>query len=97
MEDFIKLYDELGAEKIDSLYEFSCLKATGFEDEKAYKLISLLHNLWLKDENNYGISKLSDMLYEVEDEIDDEMTIREILSLMYEKEYFNSNDEEGIF
>jgi len=83
-EEFMKLYDELGWSKVDDLYHYSCLLASGFDKDKAYELISLLNDLWLKDENNYSISKLSDMLYEVYDDIEDDMSTREILELMYE-------------
>lgn len=86
-----KLYNELGVCKIDDLYHYNCLLTSGFDKDKAYDLISTLNSLWLKDENNYGISKLSDMLYEVYDEIEDEideMTSYEILEVMYENDEY---------
>lgn len=87
-EEFIELYKQLGYTTIDDLYHYSCLLASGFDEEQSYKLISLLNDLWLKDENNYSISKLSDMLYEIYDDINDSMSTRQILTLMYENEDF---------
>lgn len=84
-----KLYNELGWQKIDELYDYSCLLTSGFNEEQAYNLKGLLNELWLKDENNYSISKLSDMLYNVYDDIVDDidnMTTREILLEMYYNE-----------
>lgn len=78
-----KLYNDLG-NKIDTLYYYSCLLASGFDKDTAYKNINLLKELWLKDENELCISKLSDMLYEVYDDIDNTMTTRKILLIMYE-------------
>ena len=73
--------------KIDELYNYSCLLTSGFSKEQAYNLIGLLNDLWLDDENNYSVSKLSDMLYNVYDDIDiEEMGTREILAKMYEEE-----------
>ena len=86
-EEFMKLYDELGWSKVDDLYHYSCLLESGFNKDKAYELISLLNDLWLKDENNFSISKLSDMLYDIYDDIEDEineLSTREVLELMYE-------------
>lgn len=80
MEEFVKLYEELGDTKIDNLYFYSCLKCSGFKDENAYKLIDVLKELWVKDETNTSISSLSDMLYENYEDLDIEnMTAREIL------------------
>lgn len=82
-EDFIKTYNDLTAQDnlmVDKLYMFSCLKCSGFEDNKAYELVGLLNELWLKDETNTSISLLSDMLYENYEDLDIEnMTAREIL------------------
>lgn len=90
-----KLYEELGYCKIDDLYMYSCLLCSGFEKDTAYELISLLNDLWLKDENNYSISKLSDMLYNVYEDYDiDDMGTRELLLLMYEHEDDYYEDEE---
>lgn len=81
-----ELYETLGNWRIDYLYAYSCLLASGFDRENAYYLVGTLRELWLKDENNYGISKLSDMLFnifeEYKDELDD-MLPREILGIMY--------------
>ena len=82
-EEFIKAYNDLTAQDnlmVDKLYMFSCLKCSGFEDNKAYELVGLLNELWLKDETNTSISLLSDMLYENYEDLDIEnMTAREIL------------------
>lgn len=80
MEELLKLYYKLGDSKIDTLYMFSCLKASGFDDETAYHLLSTLNELWLKDETNTSISTLSDLLYENYEDLDiKNMTAREIL------------------
>lgn len=80
-----KLYKEVGEENIDNLYAYSCLLASGFDKEQAFNLFNLLVDLWLKDENDYGLSKLSDMLYDIYDDIkDDIMSVKEILIKMYE-------------
>lgn len=65
MKDFIELYNELGNNKIEELYMFSCLKTSGFNDELGQKLIPLLRDLWLDDMACRCISQLSDNLYEV--------------------------------
>lgn len=84
-----KLYKEVGEENIDNLYAYSCLLASGFDKEQAFNLFNLLIDLWLKDENDYGLSKLSDMLYytynDIEDNIDN-MSVKEILIKMYQYE-----------
>ena len=95
-EEFMKLYDELGWVKVDELYHYSCLITSGFNKEQAYNLKGLLNELWLKDENNYSISKLSDMLYNIYDDIKDDiedMATREILLEMYNNEdYYDDED-----
>lgn len=82
-EKFLTSYYKLTAQDnltVDKLYMFSCLKCSGFEDNKAYELVGLLNELWLKDETNTSISSLSDMLYENYEDLDIEnMTAREIL------------------
>ncbi|MCI6457264.1 MAG: hypothetical protein MSA56_06140 [Clostridium sp.] len=82
-EEFIKTYNDLTAQDnlmVDKLYMFSCLKCSGFEDNKAYELVGLLNELWLKDETNTSISLLSDMLYKNYEDLNIEnMTAREIL------------------
>lgn len=83
-EEFIEIYNSLSDETIDNLYVFSCLKLSGFDYDIAYSLIYTLKSLWLKDENNYSISCLSDMLYNVYDEDFLKLTTREQLQLMYE-------------
>ena len=84
-----KLYKEVGEENIDNLYAYSCLLASGFNEEQAFNLFGLLIDLWLKDENNYGLSKLSDMLHRIYNNIEDninDMCVREILIKMYQYE-----------
>lgn len=82
-EKFLTSYYKLTAQDnlmVDKLYMFGCLKCSGFEDNKAYELVGLLNELWLKDETNTSISSLSDMLYENYEDLDIEnMTAREIL------------------
>ena len=84
--NFMELYNELGDNKIEELYMFSCLKASGFNDELGQKLISLLRELWLDDMACRCISQLSDNLYEVyvnADKTEDflELTSKELLEL----------------
>lgn len=88
--EFIGLYNRLMNNYyiniIDELYAFSCLKYSGFSDSKAYELKSLLYELWLKDENDISISRLSDMLYENYDKIDfEKLGARGILLFLYEE------------
>lgn len=79
-EDFVKLYEELGWSKVNDLYMYSCLLTSGFDKEKAYDLISLLDDLWLKDESGASISTISDALYDNYKDLDlDNMSTREIL------------------
>lgn len=79
-EDFVKLYEELGWSKVNDLYMYSCLLTSGFDKEKAYDLISILDDLWLKDENGTSISTISDALYDNYKDLDlDKMSTREIL------------------
>lgn len=88
-EEMEKLYKEIGDRKISDLYAYSCLLTSGFDKEQAFNLYDLLTSLWLKDENEYCFSKLSDMLYRVYDFIKDEidnMSAREILIKMYQYE-----------
>lgn len=92
-----KLYKEVGEKNVNNLYAYSCLLASGFDKEQAFNLFNLLIDLWLEDENDYGLSKLSDMLYDIyniiEDDIDNMSTI-EILGEMYE---YKLSDDEGRF
>jgi hypothetical protein len=88
-EEMEKLYKEVGEENIDNLYAYSCLLASGFDKEQAFNLFNLLIGLWLKDENDYGLSKLSDMLYNIYNDIEDNinnMCVKEILIKMYQYE-----------
>lgn len=79
-EDFMKLYEELGWSKVNDLYMYSCLITSGFDKDTAYDLISLLDDLWLKDESNTSISTISDALYDNYEYLDiDNMSTREIL------------------
>lgn len=88
-EEMEKLYKEVGEENIDNLYAYSCLLTSGFNEEQAFNLFGLLIDLWLKDENNYGLSKLSDMLHKIYNNIKNninDMCVREILIKMYQYE-----------
>ena len=88
-EEMEKLYKEVGEENIDNLYAYSCLLASGFDEEQAFNLFGLLIELELKDENNYGLSKLSDMLHKIYNNIKNninDMCVREILIKMYQYE-----------
>ena len=83
---FIELYNELGDTRIEELYMFSCLKASGFDDELGQKLIPLLRQLWLDDYSCGCISQLSDNLYAVYENADKtedflELTSKELLEL----------------
>ncbi len=83
-EEFIKLYEDLTWSKVNDLYMYSCLVTSGFDKDKAYDLISLLDDLWIKDESNTSISTISDALYENYDYLDiDNMSTREILVELY--------------
>ena len=48
-ETLLYLYEKLEEQTIDELYMLSCLKASGFDKDKAYSLIPTLNDLWLKD------------------------------------------------
>lgn len=88
-EEMEKLYKEVGEENIDNLYAYSCLLTSGFDEEQAFNLFGLLIDLWLKDENDYGLSKLSDMLHRIYNNIKNninDMCVREILIKMYQYE-----------
>lgn len=91
-----KLYTELGYCKIADLYTYNCLLLSGFDKDTAYDLISLLNDLYIKDENNYSIGKLSDMLYNVYDDYDiEDMATRELLTLMYmHEDDYDEEDED---
>lgn len=79
-ENFMKLYEELTWSKVNDLYMYSCLITSGFDKDTAYDLISLLDDLWLKDEGNTSISTISDALYDNYEILDiDNMSSREIL------------------
>ena len=83
-EIFMKTYDNLGWSKVNDLYIFSCLLTSGFDKDVAYDLISLLDDLWIKDENETSISMLSDMLFDKYEYLDiDNMSTREILIELY--------------
>jgi len=72
---------------IDDMYMFNCLQLSGFSNDQAYNLKSLLKDLWLKDENCRCISGLSDMLYEyyTNHAGDIDMSTRQLLVKMYEE------------
>lgn len=76
----IKLFEYLGEQNVDDLYHYGCLKSSGFDEDKAYELIPLLKELWLKDETNTMISTISDALYDNFEDLDlENMSTREIL------------------
>ena len=91
-ETLLYLYEKLEEQTSGEWEMLNFLKASGFDKDKAYSLIPTLNDLWLKDENNYSLSKLSDMLYNVYDEDMLELTTRELVQVMYENEL---NDDEG--
>ena len=80
------------ADKITILYNL--LYYTVFIAMEEELLVRGICVYLLKDENNYGLSKLSDMLYNMYDEDMFELTTRELLQVMYENEL---NDDEGRF
>ena len=82
MKDFIELYNGLGNNKIEELYMFSCLKASGFNDELGQKLIPLLKDLWLDDTACRCISQLSDNLYAVYEENGISYQLLEIMNVV---------------
>ena len=68
---------------ITRLYEYDCLSLSLKNKENAYPLMDTLQRLWLDTRNifkeEYGISKISDILNEVSENVDD------ILSLSYDE------------
>lgn len=64
-EEFIKLYKSLNEKTINGLYEFSCLRKSGFKEDLAYKLVPLIDEIWRDDIACRCISLLSENLYEV--------------------------------
>lgn len=83
MEKIKELYQNLDDSTITDLYMYSCLIASGFNEEKATELLPLLKEIWLKDETDKGISSLSDSLFEAykNDVKIKELSPREILNL----------------
>ena len=83
MEKIKELYQNLDDSTITDLYMYSCLIASGFNEEKATELLPLLKEIWLKDETDKGISTLSDSLFRAykNDVKIKELSSREILSL----------------
>lgn len=67
---------------VESLYMLDCLRASGFKDAEALDHIDLLRSLWIKDETDTSIGRLSDYLFQYVNEVDDykEKSVREILS-----------------
>lgn len=85
-EEIEKLYNDLSDHKIEDLYIYSCLLCSGFNKEMAYYFIPRLKELWLKDENESCISKLSDLLFDLYEENGRdilELTTREMLEVMF--------------
>lgn len=68
---------------ITRLYEYDCLSLSQKNKENVYFLLEILQKLWLDTsgslKQDYGISKLNDILNEVSERVDD------ILSLSYEE------------
>ena len=83
MERIKELYQSLDDSTITDLYMYSCLIASGFNEEKATELLPLLKEIWLKDETDKEISSLSDSLFEAykNDVKIKELSPREILTL----------------
>ena len=83
MEKIRELYQSLDDSTIIDLYMYSCLIASGFNEEKTTELLPLLKEIWLKDETDKGISSLSDSLFEAykNDVRIKELSPREILTL----------------
>lgn len=83
MEKIKELYQNLDDSTIINLYMYSCLIASGFNEEKVTELLPLLKEIWLKDETDKGISTLSDSLFRAykNDIKIEELSPREILSL----------------
>ncbi len=76
------LYSKIGDIDIDKLYMYSCLKWSGFDDDLAFDYIDILRQVWLKDEMNRSLSYLSDGIFEIYENIGNEvlkMTPSEIL------------------
>lgn len=78
-----RLRKAIGGYNITRLYEYDCLSLSLKNKENAYPLMDTLQSLWLDTRNifkeEYGISKISDILNEVSENVDD------ILSLSYEE------------
>lgn len=81
-----ELYNKLGDTGVDELYYYSCLLESGFNEDVAYDLIGTLNALYLQDESGLTIGVLSDSLYDIYDDIKDNidtMTDSEILEKIY--------------
>lgn len=78
-----RLRKAIGGYNITRLYEYDCLSLSLKYKENAYPLMDILQKLWLDTRNifkeEYGISKISDILNEVSERVDD------ILSLSYDE------------
>ena len=78
-----RLRKALGGYNITRLYEYDCLSLSLKKKENAYPLMETLEKLWLDPRNifkeEYGLSKISDILNEISENVDD------ILSLSYEE------------
>ena len=86
----LKLYNDLGFNKILTLYTFSCLIESKFNKDQAYDLIDMTQNIWL--ERYESISTIADMLYEIYERTGEEffdMTFEEVLN------NFNNDSIEG--
>lgn len=83
-EKYLKcLRKAIGGYNITRLYEYDCLSLSLKNKENAYPLMETLQKLWIDTRNifkeEYGISKISDILNEVSENVDD------ILSLGYDE------------
>ena len=78
-----RLRKAIGEYNITRLYEYDCLSLSLKNKENAYPLMDTLEKLWLDTRDifkeEYGISKISDILNEVSENVDD------ILSLSYDE------------
>lgn len=84
-EEFLKKYEE-NKDFISAFYYYNCLRLSGFDKNKAYDLIDLVSELYLKDESGTSIGMLCDDLYANRDLLDKNFPIRELLIKILENE-----------
>jgi hypothetical protein len=87
-EEFIKKYESVKND-ITELYQYNCLVESGFDKDKAYEMIDLLVDVWLKDEGGLGLSTISDYLHDLYEEgyNFDEKTKWDILDEIYIRQW----------